>query len=64
MEPEEPPRPRRVEPRALEPLSIDELEAYIRELEGEIARARRAIAAKQAQRNSAEAFFRLPGRAD
>lgn len=62
MELEEPPRPNRVEVRALEPMSIEELEGYIRGLEAEIARARSAIAAKQAQRSSAESFFRLPDR--
>jgi len=52
------PRKRSFEPRKLEPLSIKELEAYIGELEGEIARARAAIQAKNAQRGAADSIFR------
>jgi len=39
-------------------LSIVELEDYIAGLEAEIARARTAIAAKQAHRSGAESFFK------
>ena len=42
----------------LAPLSIAELEAYIGELEDEIARVRADIAAKRAQRGGAEALFK------
>jgi uncharacterized small protein (DUF1192 family) len=52
--------PRRQPPakRDLTPLAITELEAYIVELEDEIARTRREIAAKRAQRGGAEALFK------
>lgn len=42
----------------MEPLSIEALENYIAELEGEIARARGAIAAKQGQRSEADQLFK------
>jgi uncharacterized small protein (DUF1192 family) len=42
----------------LDPLSIQELEHYITELEAEMTRARRAIAAKQAIRSGADTLFR------
>jgi uncharacterized small protein (DUF1192 family) len=42
----------------LAPLSIAELEAYIGELEEEIARVRADIAAKRSQRGGAEALFK------
>ncbi|MEQ8964549.1 MAG: DUF1192 domain-containing protein [Azospirillaceae bacterium] len=51
------PRPR---PTDLASLSIDELEAYIGELQAEIGRARGAIADKQTHRDSVEALFRKP----
>ena len=41
----------------LDPLSVAELEDYIRRLEAEIVRARTAIAAKQGTRSNAEALF-------
>jgi len=47
-----------VKPRDLTLLSIAELEEYIAGLEGEIARARAEIAAKQRQRTGAEALFK------
>ncbi len=52
--------PRRKTPkkRDLTPLSIDELEAYIAEMEGEILRVREAIAAKRKQRGGAESLFK------
>ena len=52
------PRKQATPKKNLEPLSIVELEAYIAELEGEIERARREIAAKQRQRSGAEALFK------
>jgi uncharacterized small protein (DUF1192 family) len=52
--------PRRQAPklRDLTPLAIAELEAYIVELEAEIARTRDAIAAKRKQRGGAESLFK------
>jgi uncharacterized small protein (DUF1192 family) len=47
-----------VKPRELTLLGIAELEEYIAGLEGEIARARAEIAAKQRQRTGAEALFK------
>jgi uncharacterized small protein (DUF1192 family) len=44
--------------RDLSPLGIAELEAYIVELEEEIARTRTEIAAKRKQRGGAEALFK------
>ncbi|MGE5516735.1 MAG: DUF1192 family protein [Bacteroidota bacterium] len=44
--------------RNLEIMGVAELNAYIEELEGEIARARAAIAAKQSARAGAESFFK------
>ena len=45
-------------PRDLTLLGIAELEEYIAGLEGEIARARAEIAAKQKQRSGADALFK------
>jgi uncharacterized small protein (DUF1192 family) len=52
--------PRRKMPKKkdLTPLSIDELEAYIADMEGEILRVREAIVAKQKQRGGAESLFK------
>lgn len=47
-----------VAPKDLSTFSVDDLEEYIVRLEAEIARARAAIAAKQAFRNAAESFFK------
>lgn len=60
MEDDEAPRRPRLQPPALDPLGVEELRAYIRDLEGEIARAEAAIRAKQGHRSAAEAFFRKP----
>jgi uncharacterized small protein (DUF1192 family) len=46
------------EPRVFDTLSIEELTAYIAELQAEIARAEAAIGAKQGFRDSAEDVFR------
>jgi len=54
-----PPAPR-PKPTDLTGLSVAELEAYIGELEAEIARARAAIEGKQAHRRSVEALFGKP----
>ena len=42
----------------LELMSIDELNEYIADLQGEIDRARRAIDKKQDHRSGADAFFK------
>ncbi|MSP67718.1 MAG: DUF1192 domain-containing protein [Alphaproteobacteria bacterium] len=52
------PKTRKPAPRNLDPMSIDALEAYIAELETEIARARATIATKSVARRSADSFFR------
>jgi uncharacterized small protein (DUF1192 family) len=44
-------------PKALDPMSVDELEAYIKALEAEIDRARQMIASKQNARKGADEFF-------
>lgn len=44
--------------RNLEIMGVAELNAYIEELEAEIARARAAIASKQSARAGAESFFK------
>ena len=56
-----PPRPKKlVIPPPLDLLGVEELAAYIAELEGEIARVEQAIAAKKAHKNAAAAFFKAP----
>ncbi|WP_454018006.1 DUF1192 domain-containing protein [Azospirillum sp. Marseille-Q6669] len=54
--------PRKAKPalKDLTALGVAELKDYIAGLEAEIARARAAIAAKEAQKNAAEAFFKKP----
>lgn len=47
-------------PPPLDLLGVEELEAYIADLEAEILRVRQAIASKQAHRNAAAAFFKTP----
>ena len=46
------------QPKILASLSIDQLEDYIRILEGEIARVRTDMAAKRSKLGAAEAFFK------
>jgi uncharacterized small protein (DUF1192 family) len=59
MDPEElEPRKTKPEQKNLEPLSVDELEAYIGDLEAEIARVRQAIVAKRQVRAGADSLFR------
>lgn len=59
-EDEEPrPRPRLATP-ALDPLGVEELEAYIRELQTEIGRAEAQIARKRDHRSAADSVFRTP----
>lgn len=50
--------PRKAQPRNLETMSIGELQAYIGEMETEIARARATIHAKENVRSGAELLFR------
>ncbi|MBV9656108.1 MAG: DUF1192 domain-containing protein [Acetobacteraceae bacterium] len=57
----EPKRSRRLEPLALYPLGVAELQAYIAELHAEIARAEAEIGAKEGHRSAADAFFKRPG---
>jgi len=52
------PRRTPTQPKPLDPLSVGELEDYIARLEAEIARARAAIAAKQAHRAGIDGLFR------
>ena len=63
LEEDAPPRPRaRLEILPLDSLGIEELEAYIGELRGEIARVEADIARKQGHRSAADAVFRAkPG---
>ena len=51
------PRTLRPKPLDLDSLSIESLNDYITELEGEIERVRVAIAAKESWRGEAESFF-------
>ena len=52
------PRAKKFEPPDLSPLSVGELNEYIAELEGEIARVRADIAAKETHRKGVEGLFR------
>jgi len=52
------PRRKRAQPKDLTLLGIEELEAYIAELEAEIVRVRVEITAKLGQRRGAEALFK------
>lgn len=52
------PRKKVAERRNLEPMSVEELNAYIADLEAEILRVRAAITAKENVRNGAESLFR------
>jgi uncharacterized small protein (DUF1192 family) len=58
------PRPARklLTPPPLDLLGVAELEAYIVDLKEEILRVKQAIAAKQAHRDAAAAFFKAPPR--
>ncbi|HEX9648004.1 MAG TPA: DUF1192 domain-containing protein [Alphaproteobacteria bacterium] len=53
-----PARPARTIPRNLDKMSIAALEDYIAELEGEIARVRQDISAKQRLQSEAEKVFK------
>ncbi|HIJ37358.1 MAG TPA: DUF1192 domain-containing protein [Rhodospirillaceae bacterium] len=59
MDPEElEPRKRQVAVKALDPMSVEELDDYIVELQDEITRVRQAIERKKAVRHGAESLFR------
>lgn len=59
MDPEDlEPRKKAVAPRELDSLSIEELKAYIGDLEGEIDRVKAKIAAKQAHLAGAASLFK------
>lgn len=47
-------------PPVLDMLGVDELNAYIADLNAEISRVQRAIASKQAHKDAAAAFFKAP----
>ncbi|MBV8091688.1 MAG: DUF1192 domain-containing protein [Acetobacteraceae bacterium] len=53
-----PRRRKRLEPLVLDPLGVEELQAYISELRAEVARAEAEITRKQQHRSAADAFFR------
>ena len=56
-----PPPPRKLLlPPILDRLSVDELQAYIADLEGEISRVKQAIAGKRAHAEAAAMFFKPP----
>lgn len=52
------PKPKKAAPIDLSPLSIEDLQTRIQEYQAEIHRMEQAIAAKQAQRSSADELFR------
>ena len=55
------PKPQtRLQPAVLDRWDVEELRDYIAALQAEIARAEAAIAAKEAQKRAADAFFRKP----
>jgi uncharacterized small protein (DUF1192 family) len=56
------PRPARklLIPPALDMLGVEELNAYINDLNAEISRVKQAISAKEAHRDAAAAFFKTP----
>lgn len=53
-----PPPAKKPAKKDLTPLSVEDLQQYIAELEAEIVRARAAVAAKDAHRAAAAAFFK------
>ncbi|MCW5746841.1 MAG: DUF1192 domain-containing protein [Alphaproteobacteria bacterium] len=52
------PRTKKAQPRNLDPMSIEELRAYIDEMKAEIARVEDKIKAKQAHAAAAQMFFK------
>jgi len=58
-EPDDRPRSEAPKRRDLSVMSVEELQAYIAELEAEIARVRTELEAKQSVRGAAEALFKI-----
>ena len=54
----EPRKPKQVQPKDLEVMSIEALDEYIVELEAEITRVRQAIELKRDAHSAADAFFK------
>ncbi len=52
------PRSKRMKPRALDMLSIDDLHQYIADMQEEIKRVELAIAKKENSKSAADAFFK------
>jgi uncharacterized small protein (DUF1192 family) len=62
-EDEPPPRPKKLLlPPSLDLLGVEELAAYIAELQAEIARVEQSIATKRAHKDAASAFFKTPSK--
>jgi uncharacterized small protein (DUF1192 family) len=60
-EDEPPPRPKKLlVPPALDLLGVEELNAYIADLQAEITRVEQAREAKQAHKDAAASFFKTP----
>ena len=58
---EPPPRPKKLlTPPPLDLLGVEELAAYVAELQAEIARVEQAITSKRAHKSAAAAFFKTP----
>jgi len=51
-------RPKKPQPKNLDPMSVEELQDYIAELKAEIARVEDKIKAKQAHAAAAQMFFK------
>ncbi len=52
------PRTKRMKPRVLDMLSIDDLRNYIADMQAEITRVQAAIAKKENSKSAADAFFK------
>lgn len=52
------PRTKRMKPRVLDMLSIDDLRHYIADMQNEITRVEAAIAKKENSKSAADAFFK------
>ena len=60
-EDEPPPRPKNLlVPPPLDMLGVEELAAYVAELQGEIGRVEQAMVKKRAHKDAAAAFFKAP----
>lgn len=54
------PRTKRMKPRVLDMLSIDDLRHYIADMQAEITRVEAVIAKKEKSKSAAAAFFKSP----